>query len=103
MDLSDFFEFDFPLKNPGPRGQKIIRVLFGVFLAALCSPGVWKGLQRGFSETNWLLNAASTFLFVSLILFGLLTVALGLKRKWPAWLVPISFAAVFATRLLFGP
>lgn len=102
MDLGDFFEFDFPLREPGPRGKKILRILFGLALAALSVAGVKKGLDGGYSSTGWLFNASVTLVFVSLILFGVLNVALGLKSHWPAWLVPISLALVFAVRIVFG-
>lgn len=102
-DLLELFEFDLPLRQPGPRGQKVIRVLFGLFLAGLSFLGVAKGLGGGYSDTNWLFNMSAIFVFVALILFGLLTVALGLKSHWAAWLVPISFVLVFLSRILFGP
>jgi len=71
MDLGDLFEFDLPFREPGPVGQKVIRVLFGLFLALLSAVGAYKGFQGGYSETSWLFNASATLVFISLILFGL--------------------------------
>ena len=102
MDLGDLFEFDFPLREPGPRGKKVIRVLFGLGLASLSLIGVKKGFDSGYSPTSWPFNASVTFVFVSLALFGVLSVALGIKSHWPAWLVPISLVLVFVVRIVFG-
>jgi hypothetical protein len=102
-DLLELFELDFPLFRPGPLLQRIIRVGFGLFLALLSFAGFARGFGGGYSDTNAFFNAGAMMLFLSLALFGLLTVALGLKRMWPAWLVPISFAFLFLARVLFGP
>ncbi len=103
MDLGDLFEFDIPIFQPGPRGQKVIRVLFGLMLAAMCTAGALHAYHNPYSPTNGWFNAGAVGFFGSLALFGLLTVTLGMKSKWPIWLVPITFGALFMARVLGGP
>lgn len=87
-------------RTPGPRAQLVIRTIFGLLLVGLSVAGAWKiwGTSGGVP-----FRAAAVVMFACLAIFGLVTIILARKSRWPGCLFGLSFAGLFVTRIVFGP
>lgn len=98
-----FGEAIFGRLNKSRRAQLLFRLAFGLLGAGLFGAGaVWFLLKTDLTG-NLALRFSMVGLFVFLGCFSLFNVALARPWRWPGRLSVLSFVALFATRLLFGP
>lgn len=98
-----FGQVAFGRLTPSRRTQLLVRLFFGLLGAALGILGAVHFASRPDLASNAALRLSLVSTFVFLASFSLFNVGLGRPWKWPGRLFVLSFAAVFATRLLFGP
>lgn len=101
IDLDDLLDGIGPSGELGSRGQRVVRVLFGLFLALLCGAGAWQVVTT--DDGGVPLRIAYAAMLGCLGLLGLVTIAVGRAGKQLGCLFVVSFAAMFVVRLLFGP
>lgn len=99
--LSSLFE-DLPLGGP-ERGRALARIAFGLLGFALCAVGAVHFLLKPDLTENVAMRGSMVAVFVFFACFWLLNVALARPWRWPLKLFVLSFVALFASRLLFGP
>lgn len=89
-----------PQGDLSKRGEVVVRLLFGLLLAALGVAGMW--FTHGYDASahfRW----AGIALFFFLACFGLFNVAFGRTWRWPGRLFVVSLVMLFVVRILFGP
>lgn len=106
--LSDFFSSVFEGASiegraRTRRGRVIARVFFGLLGFALCAAGAVHFLLKPDFTSNGVLRGSMVAVFLFFGCFWLLNVALARPSRWPLKLFALSFAALFASRLLLGP
>lgn len=85
------------------RSQRVFCVFFGAIGGILGAIGaVHFGGQAGLT-TNLALRLSMTALFVFLACFSLFNVGLGRAWRWPGRGFLASLAAIFISRILWGP
>ena len=89
--------------TPSQRTQALVRTGFGILGAALGVIGAVHFARRPDPITNVPMHASVLALFACLACFFLFNVALHRKWRWPGIAFVLSFIALFATRILFGP
>lgn len=100
-DLFDSGEFAIGRAGqPGPA-QRVVRVVVGVFGAALCLVGAGYIALRP-ESINPVLRTNMAAIFVLLGCFSLFNVALARRWRWPLRLFVVSFLTLFLVRILFG-
>lgn len=84
------------------RAQLLARLAFGLLGTGL---GVAGAIHVAVTRTtgNTAMLASMIALFVSLACFCLFNVALARPWRWPGRLFVVSFVALFASRLTWGP
>jgi hypothetical protein len=97
-----FGEMAFGRLNNTKRAQLIARLFFGIPGAVLAVIGCYHFLSSA-TTSNVAMQASVVALFLFLGCFSLFNVALGRKWRWPGKLFILSLAALFVTRILFGP
>jgi hypothetical protein len=85
------------------RAQVLFRVGFGLLGFLLGVAGAVHFVRLSEPITNPALHASVLALFLFLAAFFLCNVALHRGWRWPGIGFVISFVALFATRILFGP
>jgi len=84
------------------RAQLLFRMFFGLLGMFLGLAGALHFLVARRDPTNPAMKASIIALFWFLACFSLLNIALGRRWRWPAVCFVLSFAALFASRVLFG-
>ena len=85
------------------RAQLLARVSFGLLGTFLGIAGTFHFALRVRPVTNFAMHASMVTLFLCLAAFFLFNVALHKRWRWPGVGFVLSFVALFATRILFGP
>lgn len=99
IDLGDLLEGLGTTRQPGPRGQRIGRLVFGLLLGALAFAGAY---QVATTDAGGAFRLAGVVMFTTLGLFGVFGLALGVGVRLFGCLAVLSFVALFAVRILFG-
>lgn len=89
--------------TPSRRAQLLFRVFFGLLGAALGILGAVHFASKPDLTPNTALRFSMVSTFVFLASFFLFNVGLARPWRWPGKLFVLSFVALFATRILFGP
>jgi hypothetical protein len=102
MDLDDLLDgIGFGSSRPlTERKQRLVRFLFGLVLAVLCTFGA---VHVFGTEGGLAFRLAGVAMFASLAAFGLFSIGFGVAVRQLGCLFVLSFVALFAVRILFGP
>ncbi|MCI0414062.1 hypothetical protein L0222_14845 [bacterium] len=99
-----FGEMVFGRLSNSKRIQLIARLFFGLLGSVLAIIGIYHFLSGSVMPSkNLAMRASVLALFLFLGCFSLFNVALGRKWSWPGKFFFASLAALFVTRILFGP
>jgi len=97
-----FGEMAFGRLSNTRRAQLIARLFFGILGCVLAVIGCYHFLTSTVTS-NVAVQSSIVALFLFLGCFSLFNIALGRKWGWPGKLFLLSLAAMFITRILFGP
>ena len=99
LDLDDLFDISSgkPLSR---RGQRLVRLVFGGLVAAMCIAGAWQIVAA--ADGGLHLRVAFAGFLLAIALFGVAGIGLGWQVKRLGKLCIWAFVAVFAIRILFG-
>ncbi len=100
-DLGDLFDGIGTTRELGPRGQRIVRFVFGLLLAIVAAVGVWHMILG--AEGGVAMRAAGAAMFGALALFGIFGIGLGRGVAGLGCLFLASVGALFVVRIVFGP
>jgi hypothetical protein len=89
--------------EPSRRAQVLFRLFFGLLGTGLAAAGGIHFSSASELTSNVAMRLSMVVLFGALGCFCLFNVALLRTWRWPGRLFLISLAALFATRILFGP
>ena len=98
-----FGELVFGRLNNSKRTQLILRMFFGFIGFILAGFGCYHFATATNITQNVALRGSMIAVFVFLGCFSLFNVALGRQWRWPGRLFILSFIALFAVRILYGP
>jgi hypothetical protein len=82
------------------RAQGCVRVFFGLLIFALGLAGAWHTIDY---DASLHFRVAGIALMLSIALFGLFTVVLLRRWRWPGCLIVLAFFGLFFVRIVFGP
>ena len=99
-----FDEGEFVVDGQGAsrRAQLIVRLCFGLLGAGLATAGAVRFAWLP-PAANPAFAASIVAMFAFLGCFCLFNIALARTWRWPGLLFAVSFAAMFVTRIAFGP
>ena len=89
--------------SPSRTAQVLVRVFFGLLGTGLGLFGAYHFLARVDPPSNRPLLASVISLFLSVAAFSFVNVACKRPWRWPLLGVAVSLAALFVTRIAFGP
>jgi hypothetical protein len=98
-----FGEVVFGRLSVSRRAQLLARLFFGLIGALLGIIGALYFATGQRNVANPVMQASMIAVFIFLACFCMFNVALGRRWRWPGACFALSFAGLFAARILFGP
>lgn len=85
------------------RAQLLLRLFFGLLGAGLGAVGAVHFATKEGLTTNLGMRLSMVGMLAFMGAFWLFNVAFARRWRWPGLMFVVSFVALFATRILFGP